>query len=143
MMGDLQKRIISHLRDDSRKSLSKIAREEKFAVSTIFDGLNRIKDSELITRFVSLVDFSSLGFPFRAFLFCDQDKFDEVSHLFEDDGPVNAMTILNKGTFMVDMLFSSLDEEDKFLESLDGFGSDWWTFHRVIDTVALEKWKPE
>ena len=62
-MGFNQKEllIMSHLRENSRKNLTKISKETKIAVSTIFDKIKKYEGG-IIKKHTCILDFTKLGF---------------------------------------------------------------------------------
>ena len=61
--------VVDALRRDSRATLTKIAEKTGLPLSTVFKKVVRLEKQGLITRYFALLDFSRLGYPFRAIVF--------------------------------------------------------------------------
>ena len=61
-------RILAHLRNNARASITGISRKTGIPVSTIFDRI-RVYENQLVHKFTALIDFSKLGFNVRANIF--------------------------------------------------------------------------
>ena len=75
MISERELLILRHLREDSRKSLAKIARQEAIPVSTLFNIVHQL-ESKAIRKNTTLIDFSKIGYnlTFFAFLKASEDS---------------------------------------------------------------------
>ncbi|MBN1274743.1 winged helix-turn-helix transcriptional regulator [Candidatus Woesearchaeota archaeon] len=131
--------VLKHLRQDSRKTLAAIAREEHVAVSTIFDHVKKL-ESNIITRFVPLLDHARLGHPFRTFFYCEADDERAIAYL-KAHKSTNNLYQLSGGVLAADMVFPSLQEEERCKEALEEHGCTVQQ-HKVLEPLALEQWTP-
>ncbi len=179
MRRELKNKVLKHLRINSRKTLSAIAREEGLAVSTVFEVLRELRLDGVIERFFPVIDFANLGFPFKSFVIVDfsfqndkpnnelnkplsintskrlRKRFRRQIKLNNDalnsrkelirliaDYYLNNIILFNKGFVLFEVLFSNPVEENDFLELLSSFNNDYYSYFRVVDSLAEEKWVP-
>jgi len=137
---DLQ--IIASLRKNSRQRLTKISKNLKIPVSTIFA---RIKQNEktLLLQNTTLLDFSYLGFNTRAHIFfkakeAKKKEFIDYLHLNEN---VNSLYKVNNGfDCMAEVVFKNLKHLEDFLEKIDiKFGIKKKEVHYILDDLKREK----
>lgn len=133
--------ILQHLRQDSRKGLAAIAREEGVAVSTVFDHVHKLR-RDIITRYVPLLDHAKLGHPFRTFFFCDTDDDEAIKAYLERHPGTNNLYQLSGGRIGADMLFPTLQDEERCREHLEERGCAIEQ-HKVLTPLLLEEWMPE
>lgn len=141
-------KIISHLRKDSRESLTKLSRETSIPVSTIFDKLKHQVNS-VIRKNTCIVDFNKLGLTTRAkiVLKVKPEDRENIKKSLLKNRNVNSLYRINNGyDYMVDVVFRNLKELEEFLEKLDGdFRLKSRLVFYVIDEIECEKFmaKPE
>ncbi|MCC7574602.1 hypothetical protein KO361_03340 [Candidatus Woesearchaeota archaeon] len=111
---DLNKDIICSLREDARLSLSSFSRNKGVSVKKAHYEFGKVKKD--VTKFVSVIDFESLGFKRLIIFFLDAVQGLVVSSRFKPF-LVNNSVRLDKGLF-VEYLFLSVDEQKLFLKDL-------------------------
>lgn len=141
-MKQTDKKILRHLRDDSRVNLTTISRKTGIPVSTIFDKLKQHRGG-LLTRFTVLVDFHRLGYPIRAniFLKVSPEDRDALRHYLHAHPNVNNLWRVNNGyDYAAECLFAGIRESEEFLDEVEhGFAiRDKHVFH-IIEDVVREK----
>ncbi|MBW2982962.1 hypothetical protein KY327_01510 [Candidatus Woesearchaeota archaeon] len=134
--------ILRHLREDSRKTLAAIGREEGLATSTVFEHVHKL-DKDLVERYTTLLDHAKLGYPFRSYFHCTHEDPDALATFLKDQGSANNVFLLEGGAVGADMVFRSLQEEEECKESLHKEGCDVVDVHRVLEPLMLEGWLPE
>jgi DNA-binding Lrp family transcriptional regulator len=115
--------IISHLRQDARISLTRMSRQTRIPVSTIFDKLKFFKETGLIRKNTSIVSFDRFGFNAKAFLFLStsREKRNELAQTLMKSGNVNSLFKVNNGwDFIVEVIFPGFKEVEDFLETIEG-----------------------
>ena len=131
--------IMSHLRANARVSLSDLSRKTGIPVSTLFD---RVKSSESITRHVSLVDFSSLGFSTRASIMLSVSPSSRdalATHLLKHPFVNSLLRVSGSFEFLVDCVFRSMKDLEEFIFSLEkSFKIKSKKLHYVVDELKSE-----
>lgn len=123
-MKEKDLKVLGHFRRNSRISLTKMSRDTKVPVSTIFDRLKEYEKSNLIKKHTSLIDFKKLGFNVRAQILIASNRHSQENikeFLCKNQNINNVFRISNGFDFLVEAIFKSLDELDKFSRKLDEF----------------------
>lgn len=109
--------ILAHLRENSRQSLSRISKNTKIPVSTIYEKIKQNKNGA-IKKFTSILDFPALGYNIRAHVLVkDQKGLQEFLMQHEN---VNSVFQLNEGyDFAVDCIFRYMSDVKEFMDGLD------------------------
>ncbi len=134
-------RLLVHLRNDARKSLSIISRETGIPVTTLFTMLQRLEE-EIITKYVSLIDFGRMGFGVRAFMAvkCPEKGRDDVRKFIIGSRNVDSVFRTNDGfDFLFEAVFRNMSELDDFIEGLDDFRLKKLAVHHIIEEYAKEE----
>ena len=141
MVSEKDLKIISHLRQNARMPLTKMSRKTGIPVSTIFDRL-KINEKELITKHVTLIDFSKLGYNTRATIIVrvhrdDKDALKE--HLIKDMS-VNSVYRINNGyDYMIEGVFRHVKDMEDFLDRLEiRFRIEEKKAHYIIEDLKKE-----
>lgn len=138
-MSKRSKKVIDHLRQNSRTSFAAIAREEKVTISTIFDHVKKLENT-VIDKHTCLLNYPKLGFPFRTFFYCTPKEQNELLSFFQNHTNTNNVHVLSNGQVSADMIFSSMQEEELVKEFLE---EETVSFneHRILSPLLLEAWK--
>lgn len=115
--------IVSYLRQDSRVGLTKMSKETRIPVSTIFDKLKTFKQTGLIKKNTSIVSFERLGYGTKALIFfsTQKEEREKLAELLGRTHNVNSLFRVNSGWDLVaEVIFANLNEIEDFLETLDG-----------------------
>lgn len=67
-IDELDLKILSHLREDARKSFRELAEDLDVAEGTIYNRVNKLKDMGVLKGFIADIDYSMLGFDLTAIL---------------------------------------------------------------------------
>lgn len=133
--------ILSYLRQNSRKTLTKLSRLTQIPVSTIFDKLKDI-EGLVITKHTTLLDFNKLGFTVRANLFIEvkKDKKADLGNYLIKHQNVNNLHKINNGyDFLAEVVFKSINELEMFKDSLeDKFGVKNVDIYYIIEDIKRE-----
>ncbi|MFH0978254.1 MAG: Lrp/AsnC ligand binding domain-containing protein [Candidatus Woesearchaeota archaeon] len=113
--------IITHLRKNSRETLTSMSRLTKIPVSTLYDKLKQ-QEASLIQKHTSIVDFSKLGFNTRIHMLVkvDREKREELqAHLVKEQN-VNSLYRVNSGyDFLIEGVFRHVKDMEDFIEKLE------------------------
>ncbi len=113
--------IMSHLRRNSRESLTEMSKQIKVPISTIYDKL-KIHEKTTIVKYTSLIDFAKLGFNTRAHiaLKVEREQREEVIEYLVRHKHVNSVFKINNGfDFMLDVIFKHVKDMEDFLDTLE------------------------
>ncbi|MFW5891044.1 MAG: Lrp/AsnC family transcriptional regulator [bacterium] len=140
-MNQKDMKILSHLREDARMSLTKMSRNTHIPVSTIFD---RIKSYEknVIIRHATLLNFQKLGYNARVniSLKVNREERDKIKDYLVNSQFVNTLYKINNGfDFMIEGIFRNLLEMEDFIENLENkFQIVEHKSHFIIDDIKRE-----
>lgn len=132
--------ILSELRKDGRRSLTRIARKTNIPVSTLFDKLKHYKGT-LVSKFTTLLNFSMLGFNTRATIVLKVDKRarEDLKRFLSNHSRVNSLYRINNGfDFMVEGLFYDVKELEYFLSELENYDILVSKVYYIIDDIKRE-----
>ena len=135
-------KIVSHLRTDSRMSLTKISKNTGIPVSTIFEKMKR-NAGNIIAKNTCLLNFSKLGMNTRAkiALRTIPDDRARLKEFLEKNKNLNSLFKINNGyDYMLDMVFENMKDLEDFLEELEfNFKIKSKHVFYVIEEIAQEK----
>lgn len=115
--------ILSHFRQNARKSLTNISRKTGVPVSTIFDKL-KLYEEKLIQRHTALLDFQKLGYEIRVKMTikANREKRDDlINYLIRHKSVNSIFRINNGGDVLIEGIFRNMKELQEFSESLEDF----------------------
>jgi len=139
--------ILTHLRADSRKSLTMISRETGIPISTIFDKVNKLGKST-ISKYSPLLDFQKLGFGLRVNLILkanDKRKQDLKDFLLKNQNVNSLLRLNNNFDFFIETVFRDMKGLEEFYENLKKFKIKKKKEFFVIEDLKKEEFltKPE
>ncbi|KYK26833.1 hypothetical protein AYK26_04575 [Euryarchaeota archaeon SM23-78] len=112
---------LTHLRQDSRQTLTKISRKTKIPISTLYDKL-RQHEQNLILKHTTLIDFNKLGYNSRAkiMLSTAKEDRDKLKSYLKEHQSINSLFKINNGyDFLAEGVFENVKELEDFLEMLE------------------------
>ncbi len=114
-------KILKHLREDGRKSLTKISRQTKIPVTTIYE---RMKGHEggLIRKHTCLIDFSLLGYEIMAKILLETDieSKNELAEFLVKHSQINSVHKISNGyDFLIEGIFREVSDVDSFIEKIE------------------------
>ncbi|MFC1774942.1 Lrp/AsnC family transcriptional regulator [Nanoarchaeota archaeon] len=113
--------LIKELRLNSRQSLARISKKTNIPISTLFERLKKLED-DVITRHVSIVDFSKLGYFLKVHFTMSTKQKDELRFFLKTNRNVNsAFTIMNGTDYYVECIFKNINMLNEFKENLKTF----------------------
>lgn len=114
--------IVSHLRQDARTTLTRMSKETKIPVSTIFDKIRFFKETGLIRKNTSIVSFERFGYNAKALMLfsaCKEDR-SKLVQLLQSSNHVNSLFRINSGWDLIaEVIFANFKEIEDFLESIE------------------------
>ena len=113
--------LLSHLRKNARETLTKISKETKMPVSTIFDKIKKY-DNEFIKKSTVLLNFSKLGYNTRVtmMLRVSKEQRESLKEFLVTETRVNSVYRINNNfDFLLEGIFISMQEFQEFVESLE------------------------
>ena len=141
MLSNKDLRILSHLRQNSRLTLTMMSKRTNIPISTIYDRL-KLHTGGIIQRFTSLIDFSSLGYTTRANLIVkvSRENRDELREFLMKHPNVNCVfKINNEFDFMVETVFKNIKEVEEFKDKLEGrFSVEDMKIFYVVEDLKRE-----
>ncbi len=117
--------IIDGLRKDARMSISLISRKISVPPSTVYDKINRLKTTGIITRYSALIDFSKLGFNTHSQLLVrvPPESRSLIREFLYSSDCVNSLQEIRGGfDFLLESFHSSLKDYAVFLDVLRNMG---------------------
>ena len=112
--------IMTHLRKNSRMTLTEIARNCKSPISTVYEKLKNVKNN-IIKKNTCIIDFNKLGFYARAKFVLQSHvnhKKDLLEYLMRHNN-VNSVYKINNGyDFLFEGVFRNMKDLEEFLETL-------------------------
>jgi len=113
--------IISHLRSNSRKKITKIAESINMPVTTIYDRL-RNAERRFIDKHTTLLDFSKIGYPVHSHVVVDVNKESKegLYNFLLGHSNINSLYKINYGEkLLCETVFKNIDDFESFIESLE------------------------
>ena len=134
--------ILKRLRNNARETLTRICKDTRIPISSIFDRLKRLEAIGVIKRHTSLVDMRKIGIEVRIFLLLkvgNAQRADLESVLMENP-KVNNLTCVNGSwDFVAEMLFYEMKEAQLFIGKLrDSFKGIQISVHHVMEDLKQE-----
>lgn len=133
--------LLCSLRKNAREKLTTISRETHIPVSTLHDKLSGMLGG-IVRRHTTLLDYGKLGYQCRAHLLINapSDRKERLREWLARHPNVNSAFKINNGfTFMLDVVFESLDRLDDFTDSMErDFGVTSTQTHYIIDEIKRE-----
>ena len=112
-------RIIAILRQNGRKRIADISKETNIPLNEIH---NFIRSNSYIKKHTAIVDFGKLGYNIKLVLALAVSSLqkDEIETYLGKSLHANFIYKINNGyDFMVELIFKSMDESNRFIENLD------------------------
>ena len=115
--------ILSHLRQNARKSLTEIFRQTGVPVSTLFDKLKKYEKG-LIKKNTVLLNFNKLGFGVRVKILLKAAKDQKENlriHLVNSHNVNSVSSVTNGFDFLIEALFRNLKDMQQFSDNIEQF----------------------
>ncbi|MBS3119577.1 Lrp/AsnC family transcriptional regulator [Candidatus Woesearchaeota archaeon] len=113
--------ILSHLRENSRATLTHISKKTHMPISTIYDKLKQYENS-VIVKHTTLLNFEKLNFNTKAkvLLKASREQRDALGKYLSTAPNVNSLHKVNNGyDYMIEAVFRHIKDLEDFIELLD------------------------
>jgi Lrp/AsnC family leucine-responsive transcriptional regulator len=121
MLNEKEKIIIKKLRTNSRTQLTKIGRELKMPITTVFK-ITKNLENNIIKKYTSLIDFEKLNYYFRIFLISNSKKKKEFeSFLIKHPRVNNIYKVSGNYDLISEIILKNRKEMEYFLEEIKKF----------------------
>jgi DNA-binding Lrp family transcriptional regulator len=145
MIKNSDLKLISHLRKNSRQTLTEISKETRIPISTLYDKL-KVHENSVILKHTTLLDFSKLGFNCRAniLLKAAREERDKLGSYLKAHPSINNLYKINNGyDFLAEGVFYNVKELEDFMDTLDKtFPIEEKKTHYVIEDLKREEFLP-
>ena len=121
MLNDSDMKIITHLRQNSRETLTKMSKKINIPVSTIYDRI-KFHENSILKGFTSLLDFAQLGFNTRVYILfkaASPLKAELRKHIEKHQNINCIFKINNDYDFLLEAVFKNIKELEQFVEDLE------------------------
>ena len=139
--------LLSQLRQDARAKLTRMSRETKIPVSTLFKKIRSYRKLGIVKKFTILFDLRKLGYKCKALalLKVDHKDRDALGCFLCQNQNVNTLLKINSGwNYFLELIFQEMKEAESFLEELENkFGIKKKKVLYVIDEEKRETFKPD
>jgi Lrp/AsnC family transcriptional regulator, leucine-responsive regulatory protein len=131
-------KIMSVLRKNSRQPLTKISRQTKIPVSTIYDRI-KTHEGSIIKKHTSILDFPKLGYNIRLYLLLKSRNRQDMQEFLRKHPNVNsAFLIEGNYDFIIDCIFKEMLDMQNFMELVDKTGIITKETHFVTNEFTRE-----
>ncbi|NIA03841.1 MAG: hypothetical protein GWP09_00640 [Nitrospiraceae bacterium] len=141
-MKEKDKLLFCHLRNNDRLPLTILSRRIKIPVSTLYDRIKANEKNQVILRHTTLINFSKIGFPIKAFIEINVTHDKEtpfINYLKKHQNINNAYKINNKYNYIIEGVFKNLQSTDTFINELeDKFNITDREIHFIINDIVRE-----
>ena len=119
-MNKTEKILLRYLRENSRRSLTKISKETNIPVSTLYDNLRKLQQ-EVISKHISLVDFRKVGYYLKVNFVLGSLNRKPLRDFLLTNYNVNSLSSLmnNEYDFFAECVFKNMKELTEFKEQLE------------------------
>ena len=114
-------KILSELRKDSRVKLTKLSMDLGIPISTCFEKVKFFRN-EMNIRYISLLDFGKLGYPFKVTMIikANKSKKQELRKFLSEHRNLNTMIKINNGyDYLVEFIYRSIYELEELLQTIE------------------------
>ena len=136
---DLQ--IISHLRKNNRQTLSKISKNTRIPITTVYDRIKMYDKNLIIKKSVCLLDFGKLGFHVKAHFALKVNERDQFLKFIGKQTCLNSLYRINHGfDFLMELIFKDMNEAKAFAENIEkNFTIQNSQFYYILEDLKQEE----
>jgi len=109
--------LLGHLRNNCRKSLSEISREERIPLQKLIYNLSFL-EKNAVKRYFSILDLGIMGYNLKLQFFLKTKKAEELRRFVLGNGNVNSCSCLQNNWFYLECFFRDMKELADFREAL-------------------------
>lgn len=114
--------LLCQLRNNSREPLTKMSKQTRIPVSTLYDRLKHFEENKLIERHTSIINFAAFGYKVRVniMLKVSSSQRDALKKYLQNHENVNNLYKINNGfDFLFEGVFKSIEEAEEFIDNLE------------------------
>jgi len=138
MLKTNEMKILTHLRANSRATLSDMSRLTGLPVSTVFHISKRL-EKKVITKYASIIDTRLLDFFLRVNIVVKAKQKLKLQQYLLNHANVNSLYRCTGHDYYIETVFRDMAEYYSFLESLDVFQPVQMIEHHIISDVSRER----
>jgi DNA-binding Lrp family transcriptional regulator len=138
MVKDKEFAVLRQLRGNSRDSLAKISKRTTIPVSTVFDILKKM-EKDVITRHVSLIDFSKVGYGIRVLYILRAVAEKQMRDFLMNTENVNTLSFTHEDYFCAECVFRNMKEVRNFKDEIEGIGVFEYNENIITEEVKKEE----
>lgn len=133
--------IIAQFRKNARRKITEISKEINIPATTIYDKVAMNEKKGLFRRHVTIIDFNKLGMFYKQHIVIKTGKQNkrELEEFLLTHPNINSLYKLNLGSdFLVETIFRSLDEFERFIENIEKLGSCDVQVNQIAEELRKE-----
>jgi DNA-binding Lrp family transcriptional regulator len=140
-------KILNHVRRNARETLTRICKETRIPISSVFDRLKRLEAIGVIQRYTSLLDMAKIGIRVQVVVLLKIP--DAMKKAFEkwlkEHSQVNTLVRVNGDwDFMAEALFKNIHSLEAFTEQLaEEFKGAQCSVQYILEDLKREGFVPE
>jgi Lrp/AsnC family transcriptional regulator, regulator for asnA, asnC and gidA len=122
VISDKDLAILSHLRRDARTKVTNIAQMMDMPATTVYEKIRTHKKKGIVTKHVSLLDFSKLGYNATAYISVspNQKNTSELLEYLANNDNVNSLFLTNSGDgLLFEVIFENMLRLQEFIDHLN------------------------
>jgi DNA-binding Lrp family transcriptional regulator len=140
-------KILEYLRRNSRETMTRMSKETRIPISSVFDRLKRLEAIGVIHRYTSLLDMAKIGIRVRVVVLLktpDAMK-QSIEQWLKETSHVNTLVRINGDwDFMAEGLFNNIHALEVFTEKLrDEFKGAQCSVQYILEDLKREGFVPE
>ncbi len=137
-MKEKEVELLRHLRQNSRKPLSKISKETSIPTSTLFELLKKLENT-VITKHTSLIDYSKLGYNLKINFAIKTQQKQQLKQFLMTHKNVNSLfSSINDHDFYVECIFKDLMQVIEFREQLEQYNVKDIQETHIVEEIKKE-----
>ena len=140
-------KILKYLRRNSRETMTRMSKETRIPISSVFDRLKRLEAIGVIHRYTSLLDMKKIGIHVRVvMLFKTKDAMKHnLEQWLKEHRNVNTLVRINgEWDFMAEVLFYDIHSLEIFTEKVrEEFEGAQCSVQYILDDLKREGFVPE
>ncbi len=134
--------ILSHLRNDARKKITKISRSIEIPVTTIYDKVKAHEKKGIIKKNVALLDYTKLGFSTTALIAMKvvSGQRNKLQEFLQEHQNVNSLYRVNfEHDFLAECIFEDGGKLQEFLDETENrFGVQELHIFNIVHEIKKE-----
>jgi len=135
-------KILGHLRTNARKTLTRISKETRIPISSLFDRLKRLERINVIRRYTSLLDLKKIGIHVRILLLVKAHKGSKrnLEGWLKQKLQVNCLIRTNgQWKLAAECLFQIIENLESFIENFEkDFKGVEFSVHYILEDLKRE-----